>query len=1029
MLKGFYMTRLYYYLKFAIPVSLALGISIRAEALHLDDKSFAGTSHAKMPSAGATDLKELNRIFYNSLAGGDTTGSRSLLKQILVNVGKPGNDSLTSSDSHYYAGIYFLLRDKFTESEKHFKKASEIREYLAVFDTTYAKTFYNLGVVYSSLGDYSRMEQSVLKSVETEKRLYGESSPELAEGYSSLSTACLGMKEYDRAINYGNTALKIIAGRETLYTEILADLYTNLGVCYIKLSDYSKAVLYLEKGEDVFREYNLRNDDKYINLLNSLAAAYFFMGEQDKSDRYYEMGIDIADAGNTFLSQNFVNSFAKIVGNSGNIEKGESIMLYSLKKAETRYGAGSWIYIYVLKNYADYLREFRIDAKRSLLLYEKCMDYLEMNKDDNSLKGQIRLGYALSLSENGNPRKAFEIVQDLISSELPAFSQGKGTKDPGADLIRPDQWSLSLLRASYDILWKLFRESHELIYLRKAAETSSLIVAIIDNVRLNIDEEESRLILGDRYRDYYIFAIRDCDICYRATGEKHYIDKAFELSERSKAAALLTATRELKATQFHIPSKIAEEEKKLQNQISFYNARISEESARENPDSFMVSEWKDIVFNSIRKRDSLVAVFEREYPGYYMIKYNTRIIDPDDIHASTGRNINYINYVAGDTVLYILVTNRKTQQLITVSIDPGFYSELRHFSDLIKFPSMKNARSDYEKFQNLGSRIYEKIFKPVERYLISDRLLISPDNILAYIPFEAIPMYEVNNGKISYRDLPFMIKKFNISYAYSATFLSESKRSGLKLSKDLIAFAPHYSGKLNVDTIMLTRQQNYSILNDLPYARKEAEFASSYIGGRLYAGDEARESLFKSEAGKYDIIHLAMHTVINDDDPMHSKMVFSQAPDKEEDGLLNTWEVYGIPLKARMAILSSCNTGNGMLYSGEGILSLARGFMYSGCESVVMSLWEIDDMSGSDLIKGFYRSLKKGTSKSSSLRRARLNYIKEADMLKSHPHFWSSLVIYGNNGPLYSERNLIIIPAMALVIAGFLIWIFYFRSR
>jgi tetratricopeptide (TPR) repeat protein len=166
------------------------------------------------------------------------------------------------------------------------------------------------------------MERSVLKSVETEKQLFGETSPKLAVGFSSLCTACMGMKDYDRAIIYGNKALIVIAGWENLYKEVLADLYTNLGVCYIKLSDYSKAVLYLEKGEAVFRKYNLRSDDRYVNLLNSLAAAYFFMGEQGKSDKYYEMGIDIADAGNTFLSQNFINSFAKIVGNSGNIEKG-----------------------------------------------------------------------------------------------------------------------------------------------------------------------------------------------------------------------------------------------------------------------------------------------------------------------------------------------------------------------------------------------------------------------------------------------------------------------------------------------------------------------------------------------------------------------------------------------------------------------------------------------------------------------------------------------------------------------------------
>jgi len=159
-------------------------------------------------------------------------------------------------------------------------------------------------------------------------------------------------------------------------------------------------------------------------------------------------------------------------------------------------------------------------------------------------------------------------------------------------------------------------------------------------------------------------------------------------------------------------------------------------------------------------------------------------------------------------------------------------------------------------------------------------------------------------------------------------------------------------------------------------------------------------------AGNYNIIHLAMHTVLNDQYPMYSKMLFYQHSDSADDGNLNTWEVYGLPLKARMVILSSCNTGNGKLHSGEGILSLARGFVYSGSESVVMSLWEIEDRAGTEIIKDFYKQLKRGLPKSEALRKARLNYLKNTDMFRSHPYFWSSLVIYGNNSPLYSGRGL-----------------------
>ncbi len=152
----------------------------------------------------------------------------------------------------------------------------------------------------------------------------------------------------------------------------------------------------------------------------------------------------------------------------------------------------------------------------------------------------------------------------------------------------------------------------------------------------------------------------------------------------------------------------------------------------------------------------------------------------------------------------------------------------------------------------------------------------------------------------------------------------------------------------------------------------EAEYVTALTGGKLFINKAARESVFKAEAAKYDIIHLAMHTILNDQYPMHSKMLFYQEKDSVEDGNLNTYEVYGVPLKAKMVILSSCNTGTGVLHSGEGILSLARGFVYSGSQSVVMSMWEIEDRSGAEIVKSYYKFLKKGATKSNALRKARI---------------------------------------------------------
>ncbi len=231
-----------------------------------------------------------------------------------------------------------------------------------------------------------------------------------------------------------------------------------------------------------------------------------------------------------------------------------------------------------------------------------------------------------------------------------------------------------------------------------------------------------------------------------------------------------------------------------------------------------------------------------------------------------------------------------------------------------------------------------------------------------------------------------------------------------------MAFAPDYAEPIDVRSVLMNRQAVDGKLQDLPYARMEAEYVSGITGGTLYENGQATESAFKSESGKYDIIHLAMHTILNDRDPMYSTLIFSTENDTTNDRYLKTYEIYSIPLKAKMVILSSCNTGAGHLYSGEGIISLARGFIYSGSESVVMAMWEIEDRSGTEIVKRFYDNLKKGNSKSMALKKARMSYLKQSDQLRSHPYFWSALVIYGNNSPLYYPRYLIYSAAIVVIL-------------
>ena len=244
--------------------------------------------------------------------------------------------------------------------------------------------------------------------------------------------------------------------------------------------------------------------------------------------------------------------------------------------------------------------------------------------------------------------------------------------------------------------------------------------------------------------------------------------------------------------------------------------------------------------------------------------------------------------------------------------------------------------------------------------------------------------------------------------------------------KRIGAFAPLYTDKYNLNKSLNPLQQKCRE-SLLPVAgiKEEVIKVTELLDGDKYIDAKANEKKFKEVASSYDILHLAMHTIINDQFPMYSKMVFTQSTDNTEDDLLNTYELYNLKLNCRMAVLSSCNTGNGKIQRGEGVLSLARGFLYAGCPSIVMTLWSVEDNTGVDLMTSFYKNLIKGKTKAESLRASKLEFIAGADQIRAHPHYWAGYVVIGNNDPLYINYSkyiiLLIIIILLLAIGLFLL--------
>ena len=115
---------------------------------------------------------------------------------------------------------------------------------------------------------------------------------------------------------------------------------------------------------------------------------------------------------------------------------------------------------------------------------------------------------------------------------------------------------------------------------------------------------------------------------------------------------------------------------------------------------------------------------------------------------------------------------------------------------------------------------------------------------------------------------------------------------------------------------------------------------------------------------------------------------------KPQDGFLRMHEIYNLRLPADLVVLSACQTALGKQIKGEGLVGLTRGFMYAGAESVVASLWQVDDQATAELMKKFLsRDAEREPAACGGLARGAARDARSSRW--SAPYYWAGFVIQG----------------------------------
>ncbi len=941
-----------------------------------------------------------------------------------------GNSDTNASVTYNNLGLCYLAIEKFDLATKNIELAIKTIEKKKKGKLVLlAKYRENLGIIANQMGDYP-LASKYLKEALLLKKENNSDTLSLAIGYGNLASLHINYSNYD-------SALIALTKAEELYSLVNKSDYTDLDAVYnmkgnifsVKY-DYEKALAYYNKTLLLLKKKN-PNHPKISEVLMNIGHIYFIREEYPKALEFYRQSLTLDQSSPSDYKS--YRNLARCYAEMKMPKEADENFKTSIKQAEALFGNTSFELALGYTYYARFLSQEKKNAE-ALLYLNKALDintrlFGEKNRDVANT--YIRLGFLEF--DNKNYNKSLQYIQKAIVSLVTDFNSTNPFDDLKGLPTNPDIYLMEALWKKADLMYQLYIEKTDLKYLYSSLYNYQLLSRVANTVRSNINSDESNFLVSAHSKNAFAGAFKTTFALYRATGDKKYLLEGFRFAERSKSAVLLAELRD-NDDKIHtdIDPKLRGEEKELRNSIANYKKLIYEEQKKIRPSQQKLDLWRDKVFDLEKKQELLAETIRQKYPEYYKIKYGDGTLEPSVIQKNLKEE-TILEYALTDNVLYTFLLSKDTLLVNVDTATKELESNVRAYVENIRSGPLSDPEGSYTTFTQLSYKLYKKLIKPFEAEIKTKKLIIIPDGILGYLPFETLIRKPAEQGVLDYASLDYLIKSFIPRYSYLATMLHTKLNEQKKPTRTIGAFAPVYSPNKPIQTGIITANSEPLILKDIPGSQEEVKAINEIFSGvDVYRGDMATERIFKEKAGQYAILHLAMHTLVDEENPMFSKMVFTNVKDKDEDNLLNTYEIYNIPLNAQLAVLSSCNTGNGTLIKGEGIVSLARGFVYTGIPTVIMTLWEVEDESGTGIMADFYKRFKDHVPVDEALRESKLNYLHSADKLRSHPYFWSAYVSIGEDQVFndvktpYSTYLFIGIPILVLLL---IIVIFFIIKR
>ncbi len=936
-----------------------------------------------------------------------------------------GTNDTSMSNTYNLLGIAYFYKGDYDNALKNYTIARNLAlRRKNPEDADMAMILQNIGIINAQKGEYEKAEEAFTTSLRIHEKVLKSNDPQLSMINLNVGRLKALLNKDSEALEFYNKAEEILVRRAEPGHPYFIYIYSNKGQTYVHMADYEKALIYFNRAlalaEVSFdnkhpqilslnmnigfvyekkRDYNNAlsfylasipedtDNSSLIKTYSNLASLYNSLNDKIKSDEYYVKALNLAEK---FLTPDHP-------------EKG---LLY------TRYG---YFLLY------DPLRNNEIDYFNKALAISK-KHYGDKSREVSNNYTHIGNYYYMQ----NQISEALIFYQKAIIAITEGFNDANISVNPAPEKTEADRYLVNALTGKAQALALSGKKSDLVLSL----ETYKLAVKVLDKLRSTYQDEESKLLISDEAKSTFQKTVGVAIKLFERTNDKKYLAEAFQYSDKSKSAVLINSMHDIEAQHFgKIPNNILALEKQLKLNISTFRRFIYEEQQKAAPDNAMINKWKSRVFEFTVRYDSLTGFLESNYPDYYTLKYTEPSVSISEIQKALADDNVLIEYMLNDSALYTFAISKRSFEVFTQPIDSSFFRNIQTIVSATNNNSMfSTTDKDYVNYALSAFNLHQQLLSQVTEKFDENKLIIIPDGEIGYVSFDMLLTAMPDTNLMDYRRLYYLIKDKIVSYSTSAILqFSGFQKRERKASKNFLAMAPSYENLTDKERTTFTDENgNQVYLLPIPGVEKEMDGIKNSMFAKKIRGKSATEAKFKEEVGEYNVLHLAMHTLINNSQPMLSKLVFYQNNDSLEDGMLNTYELFSMDLNAGLAVLSACNTGSGKLLKGEGIMNLARGFIFAGVPGIVMTMWSVDDESSAEIVSKFYEYLEEGKPKDEALRQAKLDLLAKGDPLKSHPFYWAAYVNIGDNSPMEFRSVMLtylLYSLITIIIAGTTVFI------